>query len=268
MVKVLPFPWYGGKYSYTSFVYENLADTHRYVEPFCGSSVVLINKPQAPVETINDLNSNVVNFFEVLQTDKEELIERLKYTPYSREVFEKAKKQEYTDNIQQAIYFLVRTTQSYSCNGRSWAKSTKVARRGKSQKVSLWQKRREYVEQTAERIAEVQIENKDAKYVCETYDTDETTFYCDPPYPPDCRKEKSVYDYEMGEDEHRELADVLTNLDGYVALSSYESELLNELYDGWNIIYDREKELAGKNTGSRTEVLYTNYDPEEVDTVE
>jgi len=267
MGKILPFPWYGGKYTHTSFVYEHLPQTEYYAEPFCGSAVILLNKPQSSVETINDLNSEIVNFFEVLQTDTDELLHRIEYTPYSREIFEKAKHEEYDDEIERALYFLVRTTQSYNATGSSWAKATTVSRRGKSQKVALWEHRKQYIEETATRLSDVQIENSDAAYICEKYDDAETTFYCDPPYPPDCRKSTDAYEHEMGADAHREFAETARSLDGYVAISSYESPLLNELYEDWNIIYGDEKTLAGKGTGDRTEVLYTNYDPNSVTTV-
>ena len=47
-----------------------------YVEPFCGGATILFKKPFPCVsdrhdyrEVINDLNSNVINFFKVLRDD-------------------------------------------------------------------------------------------------------------------------------------------------------------------------------------------------------
>jgi DNA adenine methylase len=54
-------------------------------EPFAGSAAVLLNRPPSPVETYNDLDGEVVNFFRVLRDHKDELVEKIGLTPFSRE---------------------------------------------------------------------------------------------------------------------------------------------------------------------------------------
>ena len=92
------------------------------------------------------------------------------------------------------------------------------------------------VTEIAQRLLRVQIENDTAADVIKRYDSPETLFYCDPPYPHDSRSDQNAYAYEMTDAEHRTLANVLHNVDGKVALSSYDSALMDELYSDWNRI--------------------------------
>ncbi len=89
---------------------------------------------------------------------------------------------------------------------------------------------------------------------------------CDPPYVHESRSDPNAYAYEMSDDEHRELANVLHNVKGKVALSGYHSKLMNELYGEWKYIEAPTKKAHSTNTGtdnnkkSRTEVLWVNYE--------
>ena len=56
-----------------------------YLEPFCGSGAVFFNKKPGAVETVNDLDSDIVNRFRVLREQPEELRRALELTPYIRE---------------------------------------------------------------------------------------------------------------------------------------------------------------------------------------
>ena len=46
---------------------------------------MLLNRPPSPIETYNDLDGEVVNFFRVLRDQPDELIRRIALTPFSRE---------------------------------------------------------------------------------------------------------------------------------------------------------------------------------------
>jgi DNA adenine methylase len=242
-----------------------LPQTRQYVEPFGGSAAVLINKEPSPIETYNDIDSEVFNFFEVLQTEKDELLQRLHNTPHSREFFQKACTEGPEDNVERALFFLIRTAQAFDgVSGSSWASSKTVERRGMPQRTAAWDSRREQIEKTAERLMGVQIENRPAQDVINRHDDEQTLFYCDPPYPPEARESTGQYNHEMDATEHEELADTLRDCVGHVALSGYQCELLDELYDGWFVIDGETKTLAGEGTGERTEVLYTNYDTKDL----
>jgi DNA adenine methylase len=261
MSRTIPFPWYGSKYNQLPWLLDLLPQTERYVEPFGGAGTVLINREPSDVETFNDLNEDVVNFFDVLRSQKEELLRRLRYTPYSRQMFQRACTEVSEDDVQRALFFLIRVAQSHSAReGSSWASSVGTSRRGRSQRVSAWESREEQIAEAADRLRRVQIENRDALDVIERHDHKDALFYCDPPYPPQSRESGDAYIYEMGERDHRDLAELLRNCEGMVAVSGYQCDLLDDLYDGWRVYSEGEKGLAGKGTTTREEVLYTNYD--------
>ena len=85
--KLIAFGWYGGKYSHLDWLLPLLPGCHHYCEPFAGSGAVLLNRPSARVETYNDLDGEVANFFRVLRDHKDELTEKIGLTPFSREEF-------------------------------------------------------------------------------------------------------------------------------------------------------------------------------------
>jgi DNA adenine methylase len=63
-----PFPWFGGKFRAAGIIWEALGDCANYVEPFAGSLAVLLARPTAPrVETVNDLDAYLANFWRAVQ---------------------------------------------------------------------------------------------------------------------------------------------------------------------------------------------------------
>jgi len=67
-----PFPYFGGKSRVASLIWERLGEVSNYIEPFAGSLAVLLRRPHPPrVETINDLDCYVANFWRATQHDPE-----------------------------------------------------------------------------------------------------------------------------------------------------------------------------------------------------
>jgi len=85
--KLIAFGWYGGKYSHLDWLLPLLPDCHHYCEPFAGSAAVMLNRKPSPIETYNDLDGEVANFFRVLRDEKDKLVEAIGLTPFSREEF-------------------------------------------------------------------------------------------------------------------------------------------------------------------------------------
>ena len=69
-----PFPWFGGKSRVAHIVWDRFGDVRNYVEPFAGSLAVLLGRPTKPkIETVNDLDCWIANFWRALQADPEAL---------------------------------------------------------------------------------------------------------------------------------------------------------------------------------------------------
>ena len=69
-----PFPWFGGKSRAASAVWEAIGEVTNYVEPFAGSLAVLLSSPRIhQVETVNDKDGYLANFWRAVQGDPEEV---------------------------------------------------------------------------------------------------------------------------------------------------------------------------------------------------
>lgn len=259
------FGWYGGKFSHLNWLLPLLPKTHHYCEPFGGSAAVLINRDPSPVETYNDIDGEIVNFFRVLREQKEELIEAIGLTPFSREEFFEALEFDVKSlsPLERARRFFIRARQvrtglAQTASLGRWANCKNTSRAGMAGAVSRWLGSVEGLPEIANRLLRVQIENRPAFEVIELYDSKETLFYCDPPYPHESRGDSKAYGYEMNDSDHRNLANLLNNIKGRAAVSGYRCELMDELYNGWRCI-----EAPTKNCHSskkpRTEALWMNY---------
>ncbi len=267
--KLIAFGWYGGKYSHLNWLLPLLPKTTHFCEPFGGSAAVLINREPSPVETYNDLHSEVVNFFRVLREQKEALIEAIGLTPFSREEFEIAcsPAPARLSDVERArrFYILarqVRTGLAQKASSGRWAHCILTSRAGMAGAVSRWLGSVEDLPEIAQRLLRVQIEHAPAIEVIQRYDSPETLFYCDPPYLHDSRGDSNAYAHEMTNNEHRQLAQILHHVRGKVALSGYRSDLMDELYSDWTRI-EAPAKLCHSTKTPRQEVLWVNYVIEE-----
>ncbi|MBZ5648247.1 MAG: DNA adenine methylase [Acidobacteriia bacterium] len=266
--KLIPFGWYGGKFSLLEWLLPLLPECHHYCEPFAGSGVILLNRQPSPIETYNDLDGEVCNFFRVLRDQREALVQAIGLTPFSREEFALACKLEPTaSELERARRFYVRARQvrtglAQTASLGRWANCKNTSRAGMSGVISRWLGAVDALPQIAERLIRVQIENRPAVDVIRLYDSRETLFYCDPPYIHETRGDSKAYSNEMTDEQHEELADVLNRVKGQVALSNYDCGLMNRLYPSKRWI----KTVSSLRTihstkDKRREVLWTNYDP-------
>ena len=92
-----------------------------YLEPFCGSGAVFFNKNPGTVETINDLDSNIVNLFPVMREQPEALKRALDLTPYSREEYDLSFLP-CDEPVEKARRYVVRTTQAIGAKMRNGEK--------------------------------------------------------------------------------------------------------------------------------------------------
>lgn len=266
--KLIAFGWYGGKYSHLDWLLPLLPKCHHYCEPFAGSAAVLINRAPSPIETYNDLDGEVCNFFRMLRQEKDKLTEAIALTPFSREEFAIACELDPAQSpLERARRFYVRARQvrtglAQTASIGRWANCKDTSRAGMSGVVSRYLGGVEALPKIGGRLLRVQIENRPAVDVVRLYDGKETLFYCDPPYVHDTRGDAKAYGHEMTDDQHKALADTLNAAKGMVAFSNYDCDLINSLYPAkrWKKIVGPVRTIhSTKDT--RSEVLWVNYDP-------
>ena len=262
MARLVAFPYYGGKYYQLNWLLPLLPKCNHYVEPFCGSAIVCLNREPSPIETINDTNGDLVNFFKVLRSNSSELLEQLELTLNARD--ELAIAIEPTDEpLERARRFFVRIRQSFDGSPKSkvgqWSFAKIYERHPKRFRRSIPK-----LIEVIDRVKYWQIDNRPAINVIRRNDTVDTLFYCDPPYVADSRVSKVDYgNNELSDTDHRELANVLHNVKGKVAISGHRCDLYKELYGDW-VRHDKDCNLCASNktkveSKRRVDSVWCNY---------
>ena len=268
--RLIAAPYYGGKNRpvLQDAILSRLMLQKGYMEPFCGSCGILLNRRPVKFELINDLDDLVVNFFKVLREDPYELIRLLELTPYSRTEYRRAVEAidsgESLSDLERARHWYTGVSMSgRGLFGRSFAPCT--APSGGSLSRAHRIRIDENLYRIAERLRSVTIENEDGvKLIRSVADRPDWTVYCDPPYPLENRKSKA-YRCESSPDLHERLLETVMEAECQVVISTYDSDLYREKLKGWH----RTELEIGKNFFGMTsdipafEVIYANRLPRE-----
>jgi len=267
-----PITYYGGKQKIGKKIVDLFPANYMklpYCEPFCGvASVFFLKKYKfGIIETINDYNKNVVNFFRVLRDENKykEFLRLLKYPVWARDFHREAVehcKQEFelTDEgcPRRAYYYFYNITTSFgSIENTNFGYAKKENTRDivalKNKRGRLLERNLDGVLKYVERMRGVQIENIDAIECIKKYDTPNTLFYVDPPYIDTSQRYKHKYTKEQYDD----LLEVLNNIEGSFLLSSYNNEQADSY--GWEQFKIKARcYVATINTKDaiRTEIIY------------
>lgn len=253
--RVLSYP--GSKWSMVDWILEHIPPHTMYLEPFFGSGAVLFNKNPSAIETINDLDGDVINLFSVIRDHAEELARIIDWTPWSRSEFYQSYEQT-GDPIEDARRFLVRCHQAIGSrigNRSGWKRTTK----GDTGQNAGFLRLSEKILECTKRLKNVQIENKDAIQLIQEFNDQKVLIYADPPYVFETRTDKkagrSMYKNEMSDAQHRSLINVLLQHQGPVLLSGYDNEIYAEALQDWT----KETFIAMSDSGGeRTECLWIN----------
>lgn len=253
--------YHGAKFRLAPWVISFFPKHHTYVEPFGGAAGVLIQKPRSKSEVYNDLDSEVVNVFRVLQDPDSalELQRLITLTPYSRDEFLLSyEPSECT--IEQARRTIIRASQGFGSAGASNHKTGfkfDSAREG-STAAHVWAKYPSKIVSFLKRLQNVIIENKPAIDVIENHDRTDTLFYLDPPYVFSTRKMRKggYYRHEMTDEDHAQLLTKISHVKGMVVLSGYDNELYNDSLRGWEKHSTLALISASRGAGTRTETLW------------
>ncbi len=124
--------------------------------------------------------------------------------------------------------------------------------------VSRWLGSVECLSAVTQRLMRVQIENSDAIKVVERYDSSDTLFYLDPPYVHASRGDTCAYGFEMTDEQHTELAEVVNNMKGRAVMSGYRTLLYDRLYSKWRRV-DAKAKTCHSVRKPRRESLWLNF---------
>ncbi len=253
--------YHGSKYALSGWIIGHFPRHECYVEPYGGGAGVLLQKSRSWLEVYNDLDQQVVNFFRVLREQPDDLVRQIELTPYAKVEWELS----YSDAaepLEQARRFYVRSYMNIAGATSQWRSGwrrqkvvTKQNGKRRMTPAPISFMRVDHLYAIANRLKGVQIECDQARAVIERYDTPETLFYLDPPYPSSTRGrwKKTAYAHEMSDEEHRELAGTLQGIAGMAIISGYRCELYDNLYPDWTRV---ERNVRVNGAGHAIESLW------------
>lgn len=201
------------------------------------------------------MSEEVYNYFKVLREKPNELIHLLSLTPYGRKEYD-ASFENSADEVERARKFAVRCCQGFGCSNKYKNGFRSSIGKQSPRTTTFWNDFPETLELASKRLLQAQIENQDALKLIERYNKEEVFIYADPPYPLSTRK-NYLYEYEMSNEKHMKLLELLKNHKGKVMISSYENDLYNNFLKYWKKEY---KNTTAENSIKRTEVIYMNYE--------
>ena len=265
MNSVIKYP--GSKWSIANWIISHFPSHHSYLEPFFGSGAVLFTKKRSSIETVNDLDKDVVNLFRQIRENTERLADTIYWTPYARSEYERAWAAQYTetDPFQRAVDFYVRMMMGHGfrTTGEKVGWKNDVQGREAAYAAGYWCKTPEMIFEAAERLRKVQIENLPAVDLIRRFNFPNVLIYADPPYVLSTRHGKQ-YRHEMTDEQHEELLDTLSNHRGPVLLSGYDSDLYRDILHDW---HREEIPSRAQTSGARVEVLWMNFEPMSQETI-
>lgn len=237
------------------WIIEHFPPHRTYVEPFGGGASVLMRKARSFGEVYNDIDSEIVNVFRIMQSRADDLERILRVTPFARDEFDLAYEPT-DDSLERARRTIIRSFLGFSAVAVT--RKSKTGFRGSPQACHThpatdWIGYPDNLKQFTSRLMGVVIENKDARELMAALDNKDTLFFVDPPYVHGSRVELNGYRHEMSDEDHLELCGFLKDLKGMVILSGYESSLYEKL--GWVRV---SRDALAMNGAKRTEVLWLN----------
>jgi len=242
--------------------FPNPSTYDRFVDVCGGAAHVLMCKPPYDHEEVyNDLDDNLVTFWQQMQANPEAMRERLEGLPYARKVYYEFYRSLFDGSQLESLERAVRWFYCLRSTGTGWLRKSPVGWDHRSGNVRAFRNALELFTVLQERLHLVAIDNRDVLATIKRYDSPRTLFYVDPPYfGAEEYYEPSKYGFP-----HEELARVLRSIKGYAALSYYPHPSLVLWYATWQRVTWQQHKSSQIQIPDRldiaTEMLLTNYQP-------
>ena len=165
----------GGKKYLARTICSYIPEHKIYVEPFIGGGAVFFKKNPSEKEVINDLDKEISGAYKYIKEGKFEGLNKYKKDG-DREFFKQIKISQPKSLEEQYYKFIYLRNYSYANDGTNYAPSIPLTGR-------TLDSRFEHLPKISERIKNTIIQDNDFRKILKEYDSKETFFYLDPPYP-------------------------------------------------------------------------------------
>lgn len=243
---------YGGKASIAKWIVSHFPEHRVYLECCAASAAVLLAKPRSFVEIINDLDEMVMQMWQAIKSQPEQLAALLWATPYAAANW----RDQPVSDIDQAVLLMAQGAQFYCGNGNSSTWSLDKCAAPHKPKAEVWADWFRRILPAANRMRGVSLLHEDALVAIQrVYRDPEALIYVDPPY----FGHEDEYRYRI---DYPAMIELLNSATAKVAVSEYPEAA--GFFSRWNRI-DR---VTAKRAGTgqhhyrgkkKTEVLFTNF---------
>ncbi len=262
--------YFGGKFPHLSWLIPLFPPgNYHFVDIMCGAANVALNI-NYPLITVNDVNEDIINLFEVLRTNSEAFTKAVYLTPFSREELNKAiEKPRPADTVEWARRYYIKCLLGYGANGsQNDHKGAGFEYRmmpSNFYRVENWNVRLKKLPAVISKLRSFQVDSLDALQLFDKVNQKGSIVYFDPPYTMESRTSGKRYRHEVGENFHHELSAAVKGAECMVAISGYVDPLYDELFPRSEFCQTigKEHRISVNKTKSRRECLWTNYDPRE-----
>jgi len=249
-----PLPYIGGKSKLSEKIIKMIPEHRAYCEVFAGAAWVFFRKKPSKYETINDLDSDLIVFYRVLQNHLEEFLKQFKWLLSSREWFEDWKRQQKAGgltDIQRAARYYYLQRHSFAGRVRSRTFGPGPMRRPRINLLRI----EEELSEVHLRLATVTIENLPWQDFMKRYDRVDTLFYIDPPY-----YKAPYYQHNLELEDYREMVETLAGLKAKFILSINDHPEMRDIFKDFRIEPVTLKyTVAKKEHKTGRELIITNY---------
>lgn len=253
-----PLNYVGGKRLLRKKIIAIMPEHTCYVEVFVGAGWVFFGKEPSKAEVINDLDGELVNFYQVIKNRHQDFIDAFEWHLMSREIFRKYKEMDPGTlyELERAVrfYYLLKYGYAGRMRNPSFGTATTRIKSLSPDKIKI------FISDAYERLQAAIIENLSFDDLIPRYDRPHTLFYLDPPY-----VGTKDYRHNFETDQHHQLAEVLRNVKGKFILSYNDNRFVRNLYKGYKIRPAKVRYSVSltSNTGGRRrqfgELIITNY---------
>lgn len=247
------FSWQGGKRRLAKHIIPNFPEHDCYVEPFAGGAALFFMKDPAKVEVINDVNSDLVNLYRVVQNHLEEFVRHFKHSLISRQMYEwmKDTNPDTLTDIQRAARFYYLQQQGFGAKaeGRVFGTATTKAPNLNLLRIE------ENLSQAHLRLARVFVEHLDWQKCITKYDRPHSLFYLDPPY-----WETAGYGVDFPFEQYEQMAKLAGTIKGKMIISLNDHPDIRRVFDGFRIETAGINYTVGGGKGKKaSELIIYNY---------
>lgn len=257
---------HGGKFYLKEWIISHFPENYEsmtYIEPCIGGGSIILNKKLSNKEIINDINSELINIYEVLIRHPNEFINQLQTITYSEQTFERALRDKdnlFEDNIDAAVNEYILCRMSRGGIGQNFSNSNRL-RGNQLGDHNAWETSLNNLKEITERIKCVTIDNNHFKILIDCFNNKDVFIYFDPTYLSETRVSKKVYKYEMTFKDHKNLLQYVKETKCKILLSGYDSDLYNLYLKDFNKVDKMIVNHSGQNKikSFRKECLWMNY---------